>query len=225
MKSNLMWMPLGRGILGVTLMLLLLGLLGAGCQLSKPYPAKRLYQFVVKRSGAKDEAVGEVLRVRPVQVAPAYGGKGLVTRLGASEFVSDYYSEWLTSPGERLTTLLSDWMRQSGRFRAVTGSGSALVATRVLECFVDELYVDLRDQGTPRTVLSLHARVIDDSGALPESMGTIICREVEPVEGASAAALVAGWNRSLARALAQLEGGLVALELGREGRRETERTP
>ncbi len=191
---------------------LLLGLVvclvSAGCSLSKAYPAKRHYYVAASRSLSGGGQGTEIVRVQPLAIAAAFKAKGLVSRVGENEYVSDYYSEFFTAPNEMITDSVSAWLRESGLFREVIGRSSTLTASRVIEGTVDGIYADVRSGARPLAVISLQLRYINDSGGQPEVVAAKNYTREVPVTSADVATLVDGWNGALDSILTEFEQDL-----------------
>lgn len=82
-----------------------------------------------------------------VRVAPAYGGKGLVYRLGDHRYESDYYNEWFLAPAEQVEQLLRErWTRHGTAIEMVDNASAARAQGRPavqLHILVTALYGDL----------------------------------------------------------------------------------
>lgn len=187
-------------------------LLLCGCSLSKAYPAKSYYYLSATRNADSRSPQSTVLRVQPLEIASAFAGKGLVSRLSEVEYKSDYYAEFFTRSDDMITEQLVSWLRESGQFQEVIGEASTLSAEWVIEGVIDGLYADLREAAQPKVVLSIQIRTIDDRGRRPEVTSTKKYSRSEPVSSSSSADLVLGWNRALESLLAEIEQDLVAIK-------------
>ena len=181
-----------------------------GCGFKKSYPAKRYYQLTATRTGEPARVTDQVLRIQTLEIAVAFSGKGLVSRISEVEFESDYYAEFFSAPNEMVSEQLRTWLRASGRYPGVIGAASTLTADLVVEGFVDGLYVDRRNPSEIRAVLSIQLRYIDDRGPKPEVLSTRAYQGAEIV-GANDGAIVQGWNRALESVLGQIERDLTEL--------------
>ena len=191
---------------------LLLGLVAClvvtACSLSKAYPAKRHYYVSATRSAISESQGVEILRVHPLAISTAFTAKGLVSRIGENEYVSDYYSEFFTSPNEMITDSLSAWIRGSGLYREVIGTASALTAGRVIEGTIDGIYADLRSSSDPKAVIALQLRYLNDSGSKPEVIAAKKYTRAVAVAATDASTLVEGWNSALDSILKEFEKDL-----------------
>ena len=81
--------------------------------------------------------------VRPCRAAPAFAEKTLVYRTGESEYSTDYYHQFLTTPAENIKQALTDWITAAG-WTPCTPETEAKDAYKIIP-FLDELYGDFRD--------------------------------------------------------------------------------
>lgn len=124
--------------------------------LNRPAPERRLYNISAQRQETAAPAADKtVLKVRPLQVSPAYQGKEMVYRLGEVQFEQDYYNAFFVQPAQNLTQQTQQWLARSGIFSNVVDSTSQVMDTHLLEGMVNALYGDFRDQGAPKAVLEV----------------------------------------------------------------------
>ena len=184
---------------------LALALLLGGCSLSKPYPSKRFFYADVERGGEQPELGRHVLRVETFEIAPAFAGKSLVSRVSEEEYVADYYAEFFSAPDTMVTSELRQWLDDGGVFQAVLGPGSVMNVDRLLEGTIDQFYLDLREPGVPRAVLSFYSRLIDDSGPEPEVIFNRRYSSSIPLTSTKPEDAVVGWTQGLKQMFADLE--------------------
>lgn len=204
-------MNLNRRLAPPTTVLLAVGLL-VGCAPKKSYPEKRYYVLDVSRPGEASAPLNEaVLSVRRFNVSPRYEGKGFVYRDGDLSYESDFYSEFLISPGSLVTEEVRQWLAASGLFQRVVASASHLEATEILEGNVVALYGDYREAASPAAVLDVQFFLIKDVSARSEVVFQKEYRETVSLNERSAKALVNGWNEALRQILTALEKDLRAV--------------
>jgi cholesterol transport system auxiliary component len=185
-----------------------------GCAPKKNYPERRYYVFDVSRpQEASSPRHDAVLSVRRFRVSPRYEGKNFVYRDGDLSYQSDFYNEFLISPGSLLTEEIRQWLVSSDLFQHVVDSSSHMEATYFLEGNVSALYGDYRDAAAPTAVLEVQFFLINDVSARSEVVFQKEYREAVSLNGASAKALVNGWNTALRQILAALEADLRAADL------------
>ncbi len=140
------------------LLLVLTFFLTAGCAqtFSRPAPDKRLYALTANRPAVQAQTRDKtVLKVRPLQISPAYQNKELVYRVGDVEVESDYYNTFFVQPALALTQQTTQWIERAGLFGNVVDSTSQMQDTHLLEGMVNALYGDFRDKGHPKAVLEM----------------------------------------------------------------------
>lgn len=195
-------------LLGVALSAVL-----AGCvSLERPYPDRRYFALEGPgpESGANPSSPG-VLQVSRLRISPRYEGRSFVYRRSDAHFESDYYHQFLVSPGAMLTEEIRRGLAQAGVFQYVVGISSQLEPTHVLEGTVDAFYGDFRDPAAPRAVLEMEFFLTKESPTRAEILARKLYAKAVAVQGRSAEALVQGWNQALKEILAALAADLKAI--------------
>jgi cholesterol transport system auxiliary component len=185
--------------------LLLAGLGGlTGC-LSKPPLKVQTFMFEPPANETVNPAAhGRVLGVRNLRVAAPFEGPSLVYRLGEFSYVRDPYAQFLEPPDEELLAPVCGWLRNSGNFRSVVPSGSAVKPDTLVEISFSQLFGDFRQTEHPTAVLTMQFIFLDAPDGVPGKV--ILQREYSrtiPLKAASAAALMTGWEQGLIEILAE----------------------
>ncbi|WP_243310644.1 ABC-type transport auxiliary lipoprotein family protein [Fundidesulfovibrio agrisoli] len=183
----------------------------AASPLSRPAPDRRLFNISAQRpETAPAPKASTVLKVRPLQINPAFQGKEMVYRLGDSRFDSDYYNTFFTQPAQNLTGQARQWLGRAGLFGNVVDSTSQVADTHLLEGMVNALYGDFTDQGAPKAVLEIQFFLVSNKG---EAYTVLFEKDYSRTVafqpgGNDAAALARAYNTALAEILAELEGDI-----------------
>ncbi len=189
--------------------LLVLAAAVAGCSLKKQSPAKLRYLVEAKRSGEPKTATGQAtLRVRSLQIATPFEGRGFVYRNSDQNYETDFFREFLVAPQPMLTEQVRQWLGASGLFRAVLGPASKLDSTYSLEGNVTALYGDFRETAAAKAVLEIHFLLVNDQGPSPQIVFQKSLRQEAQPDDRSPDALVKAWGIALAKVLADLERDL-----------------
>ena len=190
-----------------------LGLVAACVNVEKSYPDKRYYVLEPTRSQetANTQASG-VLLVSSLRVSPRYEGRSFIYRLSEANFESDFYNQFLVSPGALLTETVRRALSQAQVARYVIGPGSQLEPTHVLEGTVDALYGDFRDVNAPRAVLEMEFFLSRESPTKAKIITRKRYAKSIAVKGRAAEALVNGWNQALNEIVATLVADLKAVK-------------
>jgi cholesterol transport system auxiliary component len=184
-------------------------LLSGGCiGIERSYPDRRYFVITSGRNitpanPGSTNARG-VLLVSNLRVSPRYDGKSFVYRRSEANFESDFYNQFLASPGAILTEEVRKGLAVAAIFKAVIGRGSQLEATHLLEGAVNALYGDFRDGGPPQAVLEMEFFLTRESAGSSDILLQRQYRASIPVNGGSAEALVRGWSQGLDEILAAL---------------------
>jgi cholesterol transport system auxiliary component len=189
-------------------------LLAGGCSLKKQYPAKHSFLIEAPRVGdARAVAASSVLRVRNLQVAAPFEGKGFVYRNSGLGYQTDFYHEFLVAPRALLTEQTRQWLGASGLFRFVVDPASKTDATHSLEGSVPVLYGDYRDGTMPKAVLAVEFFLVNDQPASPEIVFHKSYRQEVALENRAPETLAKGWGKALGQILSALEQDLTMVPL------------
>jgi len=189
----------------VYLVLLLSGLLLPGCSQSA-LAERKYYLLDAVRPGTPAAVHSDAtLRLRRFDVDEAFAQRELVYRVEEFRYEADYYRQFLILPGIMITEETRDWLADSGLFARVTGVGSRLESTYLLEGNVLDLHADFTPRGKPEAVVEIRFFLLggpeaNESVALSETY-----RAATPISNRTAEAVVEALSRSLAEILTRLE--------------------
>jgi len=183
----------------------------AGC--SQPAPIKGTYVLDPAMPPVVARTHPGLLRVGNVTVAAPYRGRPFVYRETELKYETDYYHEFLVTPGANIAEATVRALSAAKVFAAVAPSGVAVESTWVLDGFVDAVYGDGRVQGKPNAVLRITWFLRPHSG---DSGVPVLTRSYEraiPFTSGSAAAYIEAQNKALSEILAELARDLSAANL------------
>jgi ABC-type uncharacterized transport system auxiliary subunit len=130
-------------------------LFSAGCA-NRRAVIKDAFLLEAQRGGVSAPAASErILAVLPFSIAPAFEGKGVVSRVGENQYESDFYNEYFVSPAQMITERTRNWLSQSGLFAQVLSPVSSVEPTDVLEGHIRSMVLDVRDPAKPRAELEI----------------------------------------------------------------------
>jgi uncharacterized lipoprotein YmbA len=188
-------------------LVLALTLLGecTGCSgLSKPYPEKSLHAISVGDPPASPKAATQdVLRVERMNVAKPFDGTPFVYKVGRSQFTTDYYAGFVSSPDINLGGELSSWLSRAGLYSSVISGSSVADYRWSLESNITELYGDYSTP-KPSAVLAVKFFLIDNADGHQRIRFQKLYSETEPLSSANPDELVQGWNKAYGRILSVL---------------------
>jgi cholesterol transport system auxiliary component len=200
-------------------------LLFTGCvSIEKSYPDKRYFVLdIAPDASPQNPAEAGTLQIASARISPRYADKNFVYRRSDTQFESDFYNEFLISPGVLVAEELRQGLSQSGLFKFVVGSVNALAPTHTLETVVNTLYGDFRDLRAPQAVMEIEFFLSQE-----ESPSGIVFHKryhrTIPLKGRNPEALVQGWNQALDAISRSLVTDLKASSV-HLGRRSTSRPP
>jgi cholesterol transport system auxiliary component len=188
-------------------------ILATGCvdALKSEYPERRYFTLAAQRPGeAAVPAKEGVLRVRRFTASKLSEGNELVTRIGETEFETDFYNQFFSPPAMQLTEQAHRWLGASGLFSAVVGTGSSVPETHILEANVVALYADERQSAAVLEIQFMLVRVsAEPTSVLFQKSYREIAAGAQGPESC-----VRGWNTALGRILASLESDLAKVRKG-----------
>jgi cholesterol transport system auxiliary component len=190
-------------------------ILNLGCvSLQKNYPERRYYVFDVGSPGNYNRGSNQaVFEIRNFRASPAYNGHEFVYRVSPDGYQSDFYNQFFKSPASLITQEVFDWFSQLNMFEHVVIAPSEIPADYVLSGYINSIYGDYIDEGSPKAVLALQFFFIkEDSGKDTIVFSETYQKEVG-ITSKSPTALVNGWNEALREVLTDCEKDLSRLDL------------
>jgi ABC-type uncharacterized transport system auxiliary subunit len=177
---------------------LLLSLFCFGCvSFERSYPEKRYFVIEVKASTDNNPDAGQVLSMPYLQISPRYADRGFIYRTSETEYESDFYNQFLSSPAVMITEETRKALAASAKFKHVVGPTSPLTANYVLEGSINALYGDFRKPTSPAAVLEIEIFLHNEN---PGNPGVVLQKRYMksvPLNERSPEALVRGWSEAL----------------------------
>ena len=184
---------------------LLLSLFCCGCvSLERSYPEKRYFVIEVKDAKSGNPGEGQILSVANLQISPRYADRGFIYRTSETEYESDFYNQFLSSPAVMITEEARKALAASAKFKFVVGPASPLSANYVLEGSINSLYGDFRQPSAAAAVLEIEFFLHNEN---PGNPGVVLQKRYlksVPLTEKSPEALVRGWSEALDAIMAML---------------------
>lgn len=176
--------------------------------LARESPEQRRFTPEVVRSGEPAAPIPDIaLELRPVHADASFTTRSFLYRQQGGEVQSDYYNEWLVPPAQLIGETMRDWLRQSGRFASVRGSGSFSTPTHLLEVDLSDLCGDYsQSPAQARVRFTAHLLTAEEG----QPLASIEHRGDAPIEGEGPEAMVAAMGKALTMSLVHLEESLAA---------------
>jgi cholesterol transport system auxiliary component len=205
-------MTVPMGALGFTL--LAASFLFSGCvSIERSYPDKRYFLLEISsRASPQDPADNGILQISSARVSPRYADRNFVYRRSDTRFESDFYNQFLISPGELVTEELRRELSKAGIFKFVVGSANLLAPTHTMEAIVNTLYGDFRELKAPKAVIEMEFFLTQEASPSGIVFHKLYQRIV-PVQERNPEALVKGWNQGFEAISSSLVSDLKAVQL------------
>ena len=189
--------------------------LAAGCSLSRPAPVKQEYLLEVPSPPPVAKSQSATLQVRNVTVAAPFRGRSFVYRQTDLRYESDFYTEFVVSPGAMLADATARGLEHSRAFARVIPPGSASDGDFVLDAFFDAFYFDVRDAAKPAAEVSVTYFLSRGDPAANVPFWSKQYRRRVPVDGASTEKQAAALSAAFAEIVGELATDLAALNLAK----------
>ena len=177
---------------------LLVSLFCCGCvALERSYPDKRYFVIEVEDGKSGNPGEGQILAMSNLQISPRYADRGFVYRTSETEYESDFYNQFLSSPAVMISEETRKALSASSNFKFVVGPSSSLAANYVLEGSINSLYGDFRKASAPAAVLEIEIFLHNESPANPGIVLQKRYMKAVPLNERSPEALVRGWSEAL----------------------------
>ena len=185
-------------------------LFGAGCMHGKAV-VKNTFLLDAQRDDrfVHGESMG-ILAVQPFSIAPAFEGKGVVSRIGENKYESDYYNEYFVSPAQMMTERARNWLSQSGLFAQVLPPVSCVEPTYVLEGHVKQMVMDVRSRTAAHAVLEIQFFLLQQQSKHRVIQFQKTYTSIQLMESASFQDYMAAQNWGLRNMLSTLESDLAS---------------
>ena len=178
----------------------------SGCvSLEQKYPDKRYFVIEIHNAGHASPAQGDrVLLVSNLHISPRYAGTGFVYRTSETAYESDFYNQFLSSPGTMISEEVRKGLAAASAFRYIVGPATELTAKYVLEGSVNALYGDFRNLNAPAAVLEIEFFLRKENSSNP---GIELHKRYEKsvaIGQRTPEALARGWDQALQEIVANL---------------------
>ena len=205
-------MTVTMGALGFTL--LTASFLFSGCvSIERSYPDKRYFLLEITSNASPQTPVDSgILQISSARVSPRYADRNFVYRRSDTRFESDFYNQFLISPGELVTEELRRELSKAGIFKFVVGSANLLAPTHIMENMVITFYGDFRELKAPKAVFEMEFFLTQE--ATPSGIVFHkLYQRIVPVQERNPEALVKGWNQGFEAISSSLVSDLKASQL------------
>ena len=187
----------------------------SGCvSIEKSYPDRRYFVLDLRHSsGTKSSAGNGTLQIAPVRISPRYADRNFIYRRSETRYETDYYNQFLVSPGVLVSEEVRRELSDSGIFQYVIGPAQPLVPTHTLDASVISFYGDFRDVAAPKAVIEMEFFLSRES---PGNVAVLFHNQYQrmvAVDRRTPEALVQGWNQALQGILSSLVNDMKSVEL------------
>jgi ABC-type uncharacterized transport system auxiliary subunit len=127
----------------------------SACSITKPIDEVKQWRLLPTRTAeVSSTKVNFWITQGNISVVSPFDTKSWVFMVDEARFQKDFYNEYISMPGEMITTGTRQWLEQSGIFQFVNTNNNNLFANYVLQGNVEELFIDIRKE--PKVVIRIN---------------------------------------------------------------------
>jgi cholesterol transport system auxiliary component len=143
-----------------------------------------------------------------VKISPYFEGKNFVYRQGEFNYESDFYNEFLVFPSNSFLECTTRWLSESNTAEILTNTINE--DTYLLFVSIDSLYIDFRNEKSPRSVLEIQFSLQKNNEQ------ELVFKKKYSTEGKveviSPEEIIKSWNMGLTDILQKFESDLRKIE-------------
>jgi len=184
---------------------LILMVLSHGCSGLQKEPVTKQYFDLAPQLPAPVKGSlcqGETLMVKAFSINSAFDSHSFVYKVGENEYLTDYYTEFISYPSKLITEKISEALFGSPYFRPALTDDKKDVTFR-LSGTITRLAGDYQDKDNPRAALELMMILEKKSGPVFTPVLSHAYAADEPIPDKNPSSLVSGWNTGLSKILIQ----------------------
>ncbi|OGR32494.1 MAG: hypothetical protein A3J80_10890 [Desulfobacula sp. RIFOXYB2_FULL_45_6] len=176
-----------------------------GCSgLQKEPMAKQYFDLSIQVPVASKDSLckGETLIIKEFSINSAFDSHSFIYKVGENEYITDYYSEFISYPSKLITEKTSEALYGSTHFRPSLTNNKKDITYR-LSGKIIRLSGDFSDKNNTRAAIELMLILEKKTGSgfTPVLIDTYMADE--PVPDKEPSSLVSGWNLGLSKILVQ----------------------
>ena len=127
----------------------------SACSITKPIDEVKQWRLLPTRTAEVSSTKANFwITQGNISVVSPFDTKSWVFMVDEARFQKDFYNEYISMPGEMITTATRQWLEQSGIFQFVNTNNNNLFANYVLQGNVEELFIDIRKE--PKVVIRIN---------------------------------------------------------------------
>jgi len=176
-----------------------------GCSgLQKEPMAKQYFDLSIQVPVASKDSLckGETLIIKEFSINSAFDSHSFIYKVGENEYITDYYSEFISYPSKLITEKTSEVLYRSIHFKPALTDDKKDITFR-LSGIITRLSSDFTDRNNTRAIMEIVMVLEKNNGAtfIPVLSNTYTVDE--PIPNAEPSSLVSGWNTGLSKILMQ----------------------
>lgn len=156
------------------------------------------------------EPDGQILKLEPFSIDPAFSGTGVVNKLSENEYEKSFYEEYLSPPARMISEQTRRWMDDSGLFARVLPPASTIQPTHLLQGHISRLYADTANPGKAFQQLEISLYLVSGLGKNRQILFDKTYAVAGPMAAKTGPAYFEALEKGLAQILAQFEGDVAA---------------
>lgn len=192
------------------LLIIILSFNTCGNILKKEFPKKKY--FILEPDYSKiiqNSKYFHSIRIVRIKISPFFEGKNFVYRQGDFNYESDFYNEFLIFPSNAFLESITRWLAESNTAEIL--NNTIYEDTYLISASVDSLYIDFRNEKTPKTILEIQFTLQKNNEQ--ESLFKKKYSYDGKIEIISPEEIIKSWNIGLTDILLKFESDLRKIEL------------
>lgn len=149
------------------------------------------------------------VKILNIHAASDFRGTQFTYRIGANQYMSDYYNCFFVAPEENLQELIRYWFSKNNFFKYTLEDVSLVRTDFLIKPYLLQIYADLRDSDNPEAVILMAFSFMDNSGRRPAVIFSKDYAVRKSITDKSPQAIVNGWNECLGEILINFEKDVI----------------
>ena len=180
----------------------------------KEFPLKKYHVLEFQRKLKPVESkTGVVLDIPKLKISPPFNRREFIYRIGASEYETDFYNEFLSAPEILITEQLRQWLYNSGLVETIAFANYHVPPSHSLHGNITNFYADYRNPKALKANAGMRFMLIEDTESKPKIIFQKDYQITIAIPARNTSDLISGWNQGFQQIFTELESDLSSLSL------------